>query len=61
MTDDQRELWPEEWQCYIPSLREKLQAGLDSLEAGRWVDGETFMDELVRELTEEVESIPDFE
>jgi antitoxin ParD1/3/4 len=36
----------------IASVREKIQAGMDSLEAGRWVDGETFMDELLRDLAE---------
>ncbi len=42
----------EERERSIASVREKIQAGWDSLEAGRWVDGETFMDELLRDLAQ---------
>ncbi len=42
----------EERQRSIASLSADIQAGFDSLEQGRWVDGETFMDELLRDLAE---------
>jgi len=42
----------QEWERSIASVRERIQAGIDSLEAGRCGDGETFMDELLGDLAE---------